>query len=126
MIFWLSGPGLQAATWFSELIACMVGQNLLISLLIFQEWSLPFPSSPFQSVLLVFSPIIPILREINTYSAFTMLLHRMALSQGSALASLVPFPLIELFTLSHSFSSTSLVLPSGFSPILIQASSFTH
>ena len=126
MLVWLSGPGLQAATWFSELIACMVGQNFPISLHIFQEWSLPFPSFPFQSVLLVFSPIIPILREINTYSALTLLLHRIALSQGSVFASLVSFPLIELFTLLHSFSSTSLALPSGFSPILIQASSFTH
>lgn len=126
MLFWHSGPGLQAATWFSELIACVVGQNFLISLHIFQEWSLPFPSSPFQSVLLVFPPIIPILREINTYSALTMLLHQITLSQGRRLASLTSFPLIELFTLLHSFSSASLILPSGFTPILIQASSFTH
>lgn len=37
-----SGPALQAAPWFSELITSMVGQNFPIRLQTFQEWSVPF------------------------------------------------------------------------------------
>lgn len=43
----------------------------------------------------------PILREINIDSALTMLLHRVALSEGSTFASVVSFPLTELLTPLH-------------------------